>query len=271
MNNDNLSTQVYQKLTEVPTMHALMNGYFRDRRSEAVTLMHRSGIAIPAGASEKTVQIAWLKAIMDSDSFRQQASKLMTDYLYQRQSGMKSKHASQMHDFVSMNMNRFYNQTGDDDDDDGDDGDDSGDDSGTISQIAPLAPVGLASTGAAPGSISGNPSFLATATVPPPASTGVTAGTQSDGSFWGSLTSIFTPAVTQAAITTGLQAVSSSLTANANATSTANALKTAQTKLATSQTQASTTNTLVLLALGAGVILVIVLVAVSSGHKHGSK
>lgn len=237
----NLANQVYTTLTHPDTMRALLAGYFRDKKDQAVALLQQSGVAISSSAPAKAVQTAWLKAIKDSASFRASAAAALTGYVTTVQSKFKSSN------FVGNDRARYYNDIGDIFGGQIDPGSspnvtvdvsaanaalaaDNSDNSASVTPFAPLSSIGLANTGvgASEQSPSLNPNAVSSTVKAPTSSS-------STGSFWDTLGSIFSPKVIQTGITTGLQAYSTNLTAKANQTSEQNALSIEQAKLAQAQ------------------------------------
>lgn len=198
---NNLATNLYSTLTHPDTMRGLLVNFFRDSRDQAVALLQKNGVAIANSAPVKTVQIAWLKALKDSQDFRSQATDTLTHYV----TVVKAKAPGGTTNFAGDVSRVYYNDVSD----------------GYL-----YGDPGTGLTGTVPGG-------AATTATPAPAST-------SSGSFWDTLGSIFTPKVIQAGIGTGLQAYSTSLTAAANASSEKNALTLEQQRLAQAQLAAQT-------------------------------
>lgn len=235
--SSNLSTQLYQTLTHPDTMRDLLVGFFRDSKDQAIALLQRNGVAISNSAPMKAVRLAWLKAIKDSESFRDQAATTLTTYVG------KFTRPGNVSNFVEgSTINPVY-----------------------FNDVTALTPTSVAPlTITAPTDISGGGSGGGS-------SSDTSTGDSSDssgGGFWSSLGSIFTPSVIQAGIKTGLQAVSTNMTAQANQTSEKNALQIEQARLAQAQVQQQTAatshglSTGAIIGIVAGSLLVITLVIV---------
>lgn len=204
---NNLSSNLQATLTHPDTVRTLLISFFKDSKDQAVALLQKNGVAIANSAPMATVQIAWLKAIKDSQDFRSQAAATLTHYV----TTVKAKLPGASN-FAGNIARAYYNDVT------------STDDSFTIDDIMPPT--------AAPASVAALP---INASAMAPASTTTPAASSSGGSIWDTIGSIFTPKVIQTGISTGLQAYSTNLTAAANASSEKNALTLEQQKLAAAQ------------------------------------
>lgn len=276
--SNNLATSLYNTLTHPDTMRTLLSNFFTDSKDQAIALLQQSGVAISNSAPISVVRTAWLKAMMTSQTFREQASATLTNYV----TVTKARLVPGATNFVGNNNARYYNDLDDSDDDSGDftffqgASDTSADTSATYTPIT----TGLASIGSGP-SVSVAPLTVSapvtnypvtpvavsapTAAAAPAAAA---ASTASSGSFWSSLGQVFTPKVIQAGITTGLQAYSTQLTASANNTSEQNALALENTKLAEAQLAATTgsglsTGWMIVIGVIGGVILLTTIVVLT--------
>lgn len=252
---NNLATQLYQTLVQPATMRALLAGFFRDDRDQAIALLQKNGVAISSTASPKDVRVAWLKAIKDSGPFREQAAALLTSYIM-----MVTGQTAQMNNFVgNLDVVRYYNDVTD------------------VSSIDPnsFSTAALAGSSSATDSNSSMAGIFSTDTsgegaalnVPtiaptvPSSSSSSSSSSSGSGDIWSSLSSIFTPKLIQQGISTGLQAYSTNLTAQANQTSERNALAIEQAQLAQAQVkaqaqQAGTGSKMMLWLVGGGVVVV---------------
>jgi len=274
----NYSTQLYNTLTNVDMMRALLSSFITDSRDQAIALLQKSGVAISNSAPAKQIQLAYLKAIKDSASFRDQVATALTGSVARLKQTLPGKS-----NFIGNSNIQYYNDVTDVFGGTIDpnsstvsvsvdqanaavnaDNTDTTDNTTPVTPFAPLTPIGVAATGPAVGSISGNPNAVASTVTGPGSSSG-------GGNIFSSIASIFTPKVIQQGIATGLQAYSTNLTAKANQTSEKSALAIEQAKLAQAQLAAQnpaglSTGWIIGLSI-MGVVVIITLIAVLSRKK----
>ncbi len=271
----NLSTQAYNTLTHPNTMRVLLANFFSDSKDQAVALLRKSGVAISDAAPVKQVQIAWLKAMKDSASFRTAAADKLTHYVTVAKAKVTGSPPAGSDNFVGS-YGRYYNVLDDTSSDPNswmDSGVFSSDASTSVSAPSSNSSVsgssGITSSIFNSGIFSSDTGGSGTST----ASTAQGSSGSSSGGFWSTLGSIFTPKVIQQGISTGLQAYSTSLTASANSSSEKNALALEQTRLAQAQLAAQTPTTGMSsgwkVAIGVTIALVLItFAAVFARRKH---
>jgi hypothetical protein len=220
----NLSSKVYATLTHPNTMRILLANFFKDSKDQAVSLLQKSGIAISNSAPARQVQIAWLKAMKDSASFRAAAADKLTHYVTIVKAKITEPAKGASSNFVGS-YGRYYNVL---------------DDTSSMQDVyssdtSANDTSGVTSSVLNSGVFSTDTGTSNTGTGTSTASTSQGASGTSSGGFWSTLGSIFTPKVIQQGISTGLQAYSTNLTASANASSEKNALAVEQSRLAQAQ------------------------------------
>lgn len=181
-------------------MNHLIALYLKNRKKEVIKLLSVNGISLPPLASDKAVAIAFLKANKDNETFRNQASQLLSMYV-------QSMPDNTIKTYVTGK--KYHNTIGVDEE--------------YIDPTQPwlgTIPINTGSSGATTNTASSN-----------------SGSSSSGGGFWSSLKNVFTPDVLATGIKTGLNALNTSITSKANQTSEQNALEAQQKQLELLQAQ----------------------------------